>query len=85
MADIYCIIPHFLTYKGLKRNNSVKIRSSLQLYLIKHDKNLQALCEILIEIFLLSKNVGEKKHYSFLLTIISAHSQLIFLMFYTIR
>ena len=26
MADIYCIIPHFLAYKGLKSTNSVRIR-----------------------------------------------------------
>ena len=26
MADIYCIIPHFLAYKGLKSSNSVRIR-----------------------------------------------------------
>ena len=26
MADIYCIIPHFLVYKGLKSTNSVRIR-----------------------------------------------------------
>ena len=26
MADIYCIIPHFLAYRGLKSTNSVRIR-----------------------------------------------------------
>ena len=26
MADIYCIIPHLLAYKGLKSTNSVRIR-----------------------------------------------------------
>ena len=26
MADIYCIIPQFLDYKGLKSTNSVRIR-----------------------------------------------------------
>ena len=26
MADIYCIIPHFWAYKGLKSTNSVRIR-----------------------------------------------------------
>ena len=26
MADIYCIIPHFLAYKGLKSSDSVRIR-----------------------------------------------------------
>ena len=26
MADIYCIIPHFLAYKGLKSTNSIRIR-----------------------------------------------------------
>ena len=26
MADIYCIIPHFMAYKGLKSTNSVRIR-----------------------------------------------------------
>ena len=26
MADLYCIMPHFLAYKVFKRNNSVRIR-----------------------------------------------------------
>ena len=26
MADIYCIIPHYLAYNGLKSTNSVRIR-----------------------------------------------------------
>ena len=26
MADIYCIIPHFFAYKGIKSTNSVRIR-----------------------------------------------------------
>ena len=30
MADIYCIIPHFLAYKGLKSTNSVRISPAVE-------------------------------------------------------